>query len=91
MVEYFGENPKTTQPSMFFPMFGRFIKAYKVRMSPRFLTFIYKKMWHCILIPLPSVKQTAQQEIQQKKKMESEMVEEKQSPSPNKPGVQKVR
>uniref|UniRef100_A0A3B3Z7G2 FH2 domain-containing protein n=1 Tax=Periophthalmus magnuspinnatus TaxID=409849 RepID=A0A3B3Z7G2_9GOBI len=30
-VEYFGENPKTTQPSMFFPIFGRFIKAYKVR------------------------------------------------------------
>ncbi|XP_072299092.1 formin-like protein 1 isoform X2 [Eucyclogobius newberryi] len=29
-VEYFGENPKTTQPSMFFPIFGRFIKAYKV-------------------------------------------------------------
>lgn len=31
VVEYFGENPKTTQPSMFFPPFGRFIKAYKVR------------------------------------------------------------
>lgn len=30
VVEYFGENPKTTQPSMFFPIFGRFIKAYKV-------------------------------------------------------------
>ncbi|XP_066498557.1 formin-like protein 1 [Hoplias malabaricus] len=29
VVEYFGENPKTTQPSMFFPLFMRFIKAYK--------------------------------------------------------------
>ncbi|XP_039976270.1 formin-like protein 1 [Xiphias gladius] len=29
LVEYFGENPKTTQPSAFFPLFGRFIKAYK--------------------------------------------------------------
>lgn len=29
-VEYFGENPKTTQPAMFFPIFGRFVKAYKV-------------------------------------------------------------
>ncbi|XP_036802252.1 formin-like protein 1 isoform X4 [Oncorhynchus mykiss] len=28
-VEYFGENPKTTPPSMFFPVFVRFIKAYK--------------------------------------------------------------
>lgn len=30
-VEYFGENSKTTPPSMFFPVFVRFIKAYKVR------------------------------------------------------------
>lgn len=28
-VEYFGDNPKTTPPSMFFPVFVRFIKAYK--------------------------------------------------------------
>ncbi|GAA6218034.1 formin-like protein 1 [Lates japonicus] len=61
VVEYFGENPKTTQPSMFFPMFGRFIKAYKI----------------------------AQQEIQQKKKMESESSEEKETSSPNKAGAQK--
>uniref|UniRef100_A0A673XGP2 Formin like 1 n=1 Tax=Salmo trutta TaxID=8032 RepID=A0A673XGP2_SALTR len=33
VVEYFGENPKTTQPSMFFPLFVRFMKAYKVRWS----------------------------------------------------------
>uniref|UniRef100_A0A8C9YUE8 Formin like 1 n=1 Tax=Sander lucioperca TaxID=283035 RepID=A0A8C9YUE8_SANLU len=41
VVEYFGENPKTTQPSMFFPMFGRLIKAYKVRMCAGFLIFIH--------------------------------------------------
>uniref|UniRef100_A0A3Q0S062 FH2 domain-containing protein n=1 Tax=Amphilophus citrinellus TaxID=61819 RepID=A0A3Q0S062_AMPCI len=29
-VEYFGENPKSTPPSMFFPIFVRFIKAYKL-------------------------------------------------------------
>ncbi|XP_047667238.1 formin-like protein 1 isoform X2 [Tachysurus fulvidraco] len=29
VVEYFGENPKTTPPSMFFLIFIRFIKAYK--------------------------------------------------------------
>ncbi|KAG7472959.1 formin 1 isoform X1 [Solea senegalensis] len=28
-VEYFGENSKTTPPSIFFPVFVRFIKAYK--------------------------------------------------------------
>ncbi|XP_007558234.1 formin-like protein 1 [Poecilia formosa] len=33
VVEYFGENPKTTQPSMFFPVFGRFIKAYKTALQ----------------------------------------------------------
>uniref|UniRef100_A0A8C7TTJ5 Formin-like protein 1 n=1 Tax=Oncorhynchus mykiss TaxID=8022 RepID=A0A8C7TTJ5_ONCMY len=32
-VEYFGENPKTTPPSMFFPVFVRFIKAYKVTLK----------------------------------------------------------
>ncbi|KAF5903969.1 formin-like protein 1, partial [Clarias magur] len=30
VVEYFGENPATTPPSMFFLMFIRFIKAYKM-------------------------------------------------------------
>ncbi|XP_053532367.1 formin-like protein 1 isoform X2 [Ictalurus punctatus] len=30
VVEYFGENPKTTPPSMFFLIFIRFIKAYKM-------------------------------------------------------------
>ncbi|XP_023687348.2 formin-like protein 3 isoform X2 [Paramormyrops kingsleyae] len=29
VVHYFGENPKTTPPSIFFPVFVRFIKAYK--------------------------------------------------------------
>ncbi|XP_006833586.1 PREDICTED: formin-like protein 1 [Chrysochloris asiatica] len=29
VVEYFGENPKTTSPSMFFSLFSRFNKAYK--------------------------------------------------------------
>uniref|UniRef100_A0A8C8SX61 Formin like 2 n=1 Tax=Pelusios castaneus TaxID=367368 RepID=A0A8C8SX61_9SAUR len=28
-VKYFGENPKTTPPSVFFPIFVRFVKAYK--------------------------------------------------------------
>uniref|UniRef100_A0A674BQN9 Formin like 1 n=1 Tax=Salmo trutta TaxID=8032 RepID=A0A674BQN9_SALTR len=32
-VKYFGENPKTTPPSMFFPIFVRFIKAYKLTYS----------------------------------------------------------
>uniref|UniRef100_A0AAX7U678 Formin-like 1a n=1 Tax=Astatotilapia calliptera TaxID=8154 RepID=A0AAX7U678_ASTCA len=40
VVEYFGENPKTTQPSMFFPMFGRFIKAYKVSFCGSVLIFV---------------------------------------------------
>uniref|UniRef100_A0A8C2FNK6 Formin-like 1a n=1 Tax=Cyprinus carpio TaxID=7962 RepID=A0A8C2FNK6_CYPCA len=35
VVEYYGENPKTTQPSMFFPLFVRFIKAYKGPMMPK--------------------------------------------------------
>lgn len=31
MVNYFGESAKTAPPSVFFPVFVRFIKAYKVR------------------------------------------------------------
>uniref|UniRef100_A0A8D0DDJ9 Formin-like 3 n=1 Tax=Sander lucioperca TaxID=283035 RepID=A0A8D0DDJ9_SANLU len=31
VVNYFGESAKTTPPSVFFPVFVRFIKAYKVR------------------------------------------------------------
>uniref|UniRef100_A0A8C6WI68 Formin like 1 n=1 Tax=Neogobius melanostomus TaxID=47308 RepID=A0A8C6WI68_9GOBI len=33
VVEYFGENHKSTPPAMFFPVFVRFIKAYKVRLQ----------------------------------------------------------
>ncbi|MEQ2187997.1 hypothetical protein GOODEAATRI_010443, partial [Goodea atripinnis] len=33
VVSYFGESAKTTPPSVFFPVFVRFIKAYKVRMA----------------------------------------------------------
>lgn len=32
-MKYFGEDPKTSPPSMFFPVFVRFIKAFKVRGS----------------------------------------------------------
>ena len=34
VVNYFGESSKTTPPSVFFPVFVRFIKAYKVRVNP---------------------------------------------------------
>ncbi|NXY26433.1 FMNL3 protein, partial [Atrichornis clamosus] len=33
VVRYFGESPKTTPPSVFFPVFVRFIRSYKVRGS----------------------------------------------------------
>uniref|UniRef100_A0A671S397 Formin-like protein 1 n=1 Tax=Sinocyclocheilus anshuiensis TaxID=1608454 RepID=A0A671S397_9TELE len=48
VVEYYGENPKTTQPSMFFPLFVRFIKAYKVRDTA---AFTYMEL-HNLVIPL---------------------------------------
>lgn len=44
VVEYFGENPKTMQPSMFFPLFGRFIRAYKVKMCSRL--YVYFFVWY---------------------------------------------
>uniref|UniRef100_A0A670YC52 Formin like 3 n=1 Tax=Pseudonaja textilis TaxID=8673 RepID=A0A670YC52_PSETE len=35
VVRYFGESPKTTPPSVFFPVFARFIRSYKVRVGKR--------------------------------------------------------
>uniref|UniRef100_A0A8C6SSP1 Formin like 1 n=1 Tax=Neogobius melanostomus TaxID=47308 RepID=A0A8C6SSP1_9GOBI len=35
VVEYFGENHKSTPPAMFFPVFVRFIKAYKMSTMPK--------------------------------------------------------
>lgn len=95
VVEYFGENPKTTQPSMFFPLFGRFIKAFKVRKNERDVC-VCRPVWFgklnvpCFFFFM----QTAQQEIEQRKKLERESKEENQSPSPNKatsPKVLKIR
>lgn len=57
VVEYFGENPKTTQPSMFFPLFGRFVRAYKVKMCSGLYIYIFfclvliTRWLQCILIP----------------------------------------
>uniref|UniRef100_A0A8C3UJC9 Formin-like protein 2 n=1 Tax=Catharus ustulatus TaxID=91951 RepID=A0A8C3UJC9_CATUS len=56
-VKYFGENPKTTPPSVFFPVFVRFVKAYKEA----------QQSWSCILSSLccsqsPSHKSKRQQQ-----------------------------
>uniref|UniRef100_A0A670YX14 Formin like 1 n=1 Tax=Pseudonaja textilis TaxID=8673 RepID=A0A670YX14_PSETE len=46
-VEYFGENPKTTPPTMFFPIFVRFVKAYQVKKKNLFTFPLLKfcKAW----------------------------------------------
>lgn len=92
VVEYFGENPKTTQPSMFFPLFGRFLKAYKVRLCDRFFWYLGFFFFFCSGSKSCTfvILQTAQQEIEQKKKLESQNSEEKEPSSPNKAGVHKV-
>lgn len=61
-MEYFGENCKTTPPSMFFPVFSRFIKAYKVRQQAAVPgeEFLFKG-------PNGSVQQQAELENQQRK------------------------
>jgi len=50
VVEFFGENPKTFVPTSFFPLFVRFVKAYKVRVckTSRFLLLICKKIVHYV-------------------------------------------
>uniref|UniRef100_A0A8C2Q2G8 Formin-like 2a n=1 Tax=Cyprinus carpio TaxID=7962 RepID=A0A8C2Q2G8_CYPCA len=46
VVKFFGENSKTTPPSVFFPVFVRFVKAYRVKTNhlPCFI-----QSHHCIL------------------------------------------
>lgn len=34
-VKFFGENSKTTPPSVFFPVFVRFVRAYRVSVTSR--------------------------------------------------------
>ena len=49
MVNYFGESAKTTPPSVFFPVFVRFLKAYKVRSA------IFSHPWATrVKLPLPA-------------------------------------
>lgn len=45
MVNYFGESAKTTPPSVFFPVFVRFIKAYKVRTPSRCCLCIFPHLF----------------------------------------------
>jgi len=45
VVEFFGENPKTFVPTSFFPLFVRFIKAYKVCVWYLLFTCMYLLCW----------------------------------------------
>uniref|UniRef100_A0A8C0BY99 Formin like 2 n=1 Tax=Buteo japonicus TaxID=224669 RepID=A0A8C0BY99_9AVES len=56
-VKYFGENPKTTPPSVFFPVFVRFVKAYKLEVSP------YKSSLLCFQSPSHKTKRQQQELI----------------------------
>lgn len=79
---------------MFFPLFGRFIKAYKVKMCSRLYLFLFGINHTLVAVHINPIlldwTQTAQQEIERKKKVEQESRDEKETPSPNKAGAQKV-
>uniref|UniRef100_A0A8C3M187 Formin like 2 n=1 Tax=Chrysolophus pictus TaxID=9089 RepID=A0A8C3M187_CHRPC len=61
-VKYFGENPKTTPPSVFFPVFVRFVKAYKVSRT-KVLTNPYKSSLLCFQSPSHKTKRQQQELI----------------------------
>lgn len=44
MVNYFGESAKTAPPSVFFPVFVRFVKAYKVRTPCRCCVCVFPQL-----------------------------------------------
>uniref|UniRef100_A0A452TBP6 Formin like 2 n=1 Tax=Ursus maritimus TaxID=29073 RepID=A0A452TBP6_URSMA len=63
VVKYFGENPKTTPPSVFFPVFVRFVKAYKVNRSMGSLKVMAPLISAILLSPQsPSHKSKRQQQ-----------------------------
>uniref|UniRef100_A0A8C6XL78 Formin like 3 n=1 Tax=Naja naja TaxID=35670 RepID=A0A8C6XL78_NAJNA len=54
VVRYFGESPKTTPPSVFFPVFARFIRSYKVRFGKwrfeiKYFSTLIAKQQNCLL------------------------------------------
>uniref|UniRef100_A0A673LXE8 Formin-like protein 2 n=1 Tax=Sinocyclocheilus rhinocerous TaxID=307959 RepID=A0A673LXE8_9TELE len=58
VVKFFGENSKTTPPSVFFPVFVRFVKAYRVK---RPITLCVC-MCVCVCVQSPSHKNKRQQQ-----------------------------
>uniref|UniRef100_A0A8C3FN38 Formin like 1 n=1 Tax=Chrysemys picta bellii TaxID=8478 RepID=A0A8C3FN38_CHRPI len=71
-VEYFGENPKTSPPTMFFPIFVRFVKAYKVKGPQEALTSLFPRLLpQC---PAPKAKRQQMDMIAELKK--KQMVKE---------------
>lgn len=78
MVRYFGESPKTTPPSVFFPVFVRFIRSYKVRWGWEgthggSVTLVLG--WGLAPTATPSPWQDAEQENETRKKQEEVMRE----------------
>lgn len=74
VVRYFGESPKTTPPSVFFPVFVRFIRSYKVRLGREVTLGGGAEGRGCLHHP-PSLRQDAEQENETRKKQEEVMRE----------------
>ena len=79
MVRYFGESPKTTPPSVFFPVFARFIHSYKVSGGGKGSGGAGGGGVGCGLppdpLPPPTPLQDAEQENETRKKQEEVMRE----------------
>lgn len=83
MVKFFGENSKTTPPSVFFPVFVRFVRAYRVSWITVTLThfdafwcfkslILQKKEIHFKHVKSP---QQAEEDNEQRKRQEQIMLE----------------
>lgn len=89
-MKFFGENAKTTPPSVFFPVFVRFVKAYRVSsftsrvLLRRFLFACFffflpsrtiPAFWVCFFKHVYVLSQQAEEDNEQRKRQEQILME----------------
>lgn len=77
VVKFFGENSKTMPPSVFFPVFVRFVKTYRVKSAVRHLLNIQHRnqMQYVTQKSCTSLFQQAEEENEQRKRQEQILME----------------
>ncbi|XP_051946667.1 formin-like protein 3 isoform X4 [Xyrauchen texanus] len=76
VVLFFGESPKTTPPSVFFPVFVRFIKAYKEAMEENELRKKQEEAMREKLLAQEAKQHDPKVQVQKKRQQQHELIAE---------------